>query len=634
MDYGYLTLVAPILTLAVAIATRKVPLAMLVGIFTGQLIICGWNPFAAINESVNGILSVCADTGNLKTFLFTALMGAFVILVRISGGVKGFVNYLTEQSKRVKSPRMAMLIAYVIGIIIFIDGLLSIMFTGVVTRPLIDKFKVSREKLAYICDATSAPVNAIIPLNSWGAMLMGLISAEIASGYIQGEPMNLLIRSLPFQFYSILSLLFVLFYIITGKDWGPMKKAELRVRNTGKLYDDGVTPLLNDNDGFEELVEEGKENKCNMMFPLITLIGGAFIGLLVTGGGNLAAGDGTTAILYSVVITLLIMCVMYTKQGIMTAKEFGDSYTSVNGERICVPYDPSTQLMFYRRDLFCDPTYKRMYFEAYRRELEVPKSFEDYNRIAGFFTRSLNPASPVQYGTTVAIGNVVVSPSEFLPRLFEQGGKLFNAKGRITVDTPEALTALKNYRETYACSDRTVHDIWKNVLEGFADGSAAMTVVFINYASHILNSKMSSIAGKLGFAPVPGGRPLSGGGVVGITRSCAHPETACAFLSWLYSNQTAPAFTLLGGLSPCRSAYSNRDIKERYPWLSAARRSFPSAQRRSGSAYYSNFSELQMENILAAYVQRAVLGVCTPEEALAQAQAEMDAHFTANSEFL
>ncbi len=108
--------------------------------------------------------------------------------------------------------------------------------------------------------------------------------------------------------------------------------------------------------------------------------------------------------------------------------------------------------MFYRRDLFCDPTYKRMYFEAYRRELEVPKSFEDYNRIAGFFTRSLNPASPVQYGTTVAIGNVVVSPSEFLPRLFEQGGKLFNAKGRITVDTPEALAALKNYRETYSCS--------------------------------------------------------------------------------------------------------------------------------------------------------------------------------------
>lgn len=325
MEYGYLTLVAPILTLVIAIATRKVPLAMLIGIFTGQMIICGWNPFTAINEGVNGILGVCTDTGNLKTFLFTALMGAFVILVRVSGGVKGFVNYLTEQSKRVKSKRMAMLIAYVIGIIIFIDGLLSIMFTGVVTRPLTDKFKVSREKLAYICDATSAPVNAIIPLNSWGAMLMGLIAAEIASGYIQGEPMNLLVRSLPFQFYSILSLVFVLFYIVTGKDWGPMKKAEQRVQTTGKLYDDGVTPLLNDTDGFEELVEEGKENKWNMMLPLIVLIGGTFLGLLITGGGNLAEGDGTTSILYAVIVTLLVMCAMYTKQGIMTAKEFGDN---------------------------------------------------------------------------------------------------------------------------------------------------------------------------------------------------------------------------------------------------------------------------------------------------------------------
>ena len=324
MEYGFLTLVPPILAIAFAIAFRKVALALLIGIFSGQLILCGWNPFTSVSESVNSILNVCADTGNMKTFLFTALMGAFVILVRVSGGVKGFVNYLTEQSQKVKNKRVAMLIAYVIGIIIFIDGLLSIMFTGVVTRPLIDKFKVSREKLAYICDATSAPVNAMIPLNSWGAMLMGLIGAEIASGYITGDPMNLLVSSLPFQFYSILSLIFVLFYILSGKDWGPMKKAEERVRTTGKLYDDGVTPLLNDTEGFDELVPEGKENKWNMMLPLIVLIGGTFIGLLVTGGGNLTKGDGTTSILYSVTITLLFMCAYNSKQKNMTTKQFGE----------------------------------------------------------------------------------------------------------------------------------------------------------------------------------------------------------------------------------------------------------------------------------------------------------------------
>lgn len=313
-----------------------------------------------------------------------------------------------------------------------------------------------------------------------------------------------------------------------------------------------------------------------------------------------------------------------------TIPELGDHYTASRGVRYCVPYDPSTQLMFFRKDLFTDPTYKRMYFETFRRDLEIPKTFHDYNQVSSFFTRSRNPASPTQFGSTVAVGNVAVSPSEFMSRLFAEGGNLLDVNGRIQIDTPEALLALQNYQETYACADRTVYDFWKNVLEGFAEGSAATTIVFINYASHILNSKMSSIAGKLGFAPVPGGKPLLGGGVVGITRECAHPETACAFLSWLYSDLVAPVFTMLGGLSPCRSAYGNRDINEKYPWLSTARRSFPMAQRRGNSTLYQNFSELQLESILASNIPKAVLGVMTAKEALEQAQKDCEQYFIKN----
>ena len=310
-----------------------------------------------------------------------------------------------------------------------------------------------------------------------------------------------------------------------------------------------------------------------------------------------------------------------------TIPELGQHFTTAHGVQCCIPYDPSIQLLFYRRDLFTDPTYKRMYFETFREELSVPKTFLDYNRIASFFTRSCTPASPTQYGSTIAIGNVVVSPSEFMPRLFAENGRLLDSQGRITLDTPEALRALKNYRETYSYSDRTIYDVWKNALEGFADGSAAMTVVFINYASHILNSQMSRIAGKLGFAPVPGEKPLLGGGVIGITQSCTCPEAACTFFEWLYADLVAPVFTMLGGLSPCRSAYSNRDISEQYPWLSTARKSFPYAQRRRDSTYYQNFSELKLETILASHIQQAVLGICSPEEALRQAQAECDSHF-------
>ena len=100
--------------------------------------------------------------------------------------------------------------------------------------------------------------------------------------------------------------------------------------------------------------------------------------------------------------------------------ELGQHFTTAHGNRCCVPYDPSIQLLFYRRDLFTDPTYKRMYYEDFREELAVPKTFRDYNRVASFFTRGCNAASPTQYGSTVAIGNVVVSPSEFMPRLLRR----------------------------------------------------------------------------------------------------------------------------------------------------------------------------------------------------------------------
>lgn len=324
MEYGILSIITPILVMLIAIKFKKVPLALLVGAFVGNLIMNNWNPLLAVTVTVDSIIGVCADAGNLKIFIFTSLMGAFVLLVKVTGGVDGFVNYLTEQNNKIKNKTMAMLLAYVIGIIIFVDGLLSIMFTGVVTRPITDKFKVSREKLAYICDSTSAPINAIIPLNSWGAMLMGLIGAQIATGVITGDPLQLLIGSLPFQFYCIITLITVLFFILTGKDWGPMKKAEERVRTTGKLYDDGVTPLLSDDIDDESIIQKGAENKNNMIVPLFVLITGTICGLIITGSGNLTKGDGTTSILYSIIITLVVMWIYYTKQKIMTSKQFSE----------------------------------------------------------------------------------------------------------------------------------------------------------------------------------------------------------------------------------------------------------------------------------------------------------------------
>lgn len=322
MDYGILSIIPPILALAIALWTKKVAFALMLGIFSGSLILNGWNPLIATTSSIDTLLNVFADVGNLKVFLFTSLMGTFILLIRVSGGIDGFVNYLTVQNKKIKSKTGAMLLAYAIGFLIFIDGLMGIMFVGVVSLPIFDKFKISREKLAWISDSTSAPVNALIPLNSWGAMLSGLIATQITAGVISGNGMSLLIQSLPFQFYNVVTLLFVLFMILTKKDFGLMKKAEKRVQTTGKLYDDGVTPLMQSEDEKEIKVAPDAGKAKNMIVPFIILLAGTICSLLYTGSGNITQGDGSISIVYASIITLIYMSISYTRQKIMTGKEY------------------------------------------------------------------------------------------------------------------------------------------------------------------------------------------------------------------------------------------------------------------------------------------------------------------------
>lgn len=307
---------------------------------------------------------------------------------------------------------------------------------------------------------------------------------------------------------------------------------------------------------------------------------------------------------------------------------FMKDYTSCHNVRYCLPYDPSTQILFYRKDLFENSTVKRMFYEQYHEELTIPVTFEQYNHVANFFTQSINPQSPVKFGTTIAIGSSVVNPSEYLPRLFGSGSSLFDQDGKINLETPAALDALENYIESYEYSDKTVYRWWKNALEGFADGSIAMTIVFMNHASDIINSRISSIAGKIGFAMIPDSKPLLGGGVIGINRNSTNQDAACKFLEWLYSDDVASVFTLLGGLSPCKTVYNNRDVLDLYPWLSAAKNSFAIGQCRLDNNYYNNFSEKKLEQIIGIEVQNAVMGTLSPQEALHNAQKRCESVFT------
>lgn len=302
------------------------------------------------------------------------------------------------------------------------------------------------------------------------------------------------------------------------------------------------------------------------------------------------------------------------------SQEFTSDYISVGGVRYALPFDPSTQLLFYRKDLFENPLYRRMFYETTGKHLDIPQTFEEYNSIAGFFTQSHHAESSVPYGTTIAIGNNMVIASEYYVRLLALQADLLDADGNIALVSPEAIAALTNLTQAFQYTDGAQHQWWKDALKGFAEGSTAMTVVFMNHASNILNLRDSTIAGKVGYASVPGGRPLSGGGVLGISRYSRKTSEACRFFDWLYSAPIAAAFTLVGGLSPCRSVYNNRDIYEKYPWLSAAKKSFSKAQHRRSSNLYEDFSQYRLEKILSQEVKSAVLGMEKPEDALRRAQ--------------
>lgn len=327
MEYGMICLLPPVLALVIAIAFKRVLLGLTLGIFSSYLIIGGWNPVTAIVSTIDALIGVLAGAGDTKLLIYTALMGSIVLLSKKSGGVAGFVDYLTVKTKMIKSRKAAMLFAVVLDAMMFINGSLSIIFVGMLSLPIFDKFKISREKLAYLLDCTAAPLRALIPLNAWGAYLMGLIAIQVSDGYVTGEPMSLLLQSLPLQFYSIASLgILILFSVILEKDIGPMRKAEERVAKTGKLMgDEGNAAFIAEQQN--SLAGAANGDKWNMIIPMVALVATAFISLYITGNGNLMKGSGSTSVLYAVLVTLVVMYVMYVGRKVMTGKEFSGYMT-------------------------------------------------------------------------------------------------------------------------------------------------------------------------------------------------------------------------------------------------------------------------------------------------------------------
>ncbi len=319
-SYGWLSLLPPVLAILLAMKTKQVYLSLFLGIWTGWAVMSGGNLFLGFTKALDSIVNVFSDAGNTRVIIFSAMVGAVITFMQRSGGVDGFIQWVSARGLT-NSPRRAAFFTWLIWVILFIESSITILVAGAISRPVFDKLRISREKLAYILDSTSAPICILIPFNAWGAYVVTLLMNENVQ-----NPVAVFIYSVPMNFYALSAVLFVLFVIITGKDFGPMKTAELRASQEGKVLADDAEPLVS-TDVIAMPAKEGITPKArNMIVPISVMVLMMPVGLLITGNGNILNGSGSTAVFWAVLAAVISAAILYRVQKIFTTSEQVDLF--------------------------------------------------------------------------------------------------------------------------------------------------------------------------------------------------------------------------------------------------------------------------------------------------------------------
>ncbi len=296
---GWLTLVPPLLAIALAMATRQVLLALFAGVWCGAFILEGFAPFAALLRSVDTYcVNALADRDHVSIVLFSLSLAGMVGIITRAGGVRGVVELI---ARRAKTARTGQLATWGVGLLIFFDDYANALLVGNTMRPFTDRVRISREKLSFIVDATAAPVATIGIISTWTAYQLGLIQDALErAGHLSDEPYVFFIRSIPSSFYSLLMIAFVFICAATLRDFGPMRTAELRARSTGETLRKGSRPLLDptlDRLGDREGVVP---HWWNAAIPVACVVGFTIAGLYATGLGNLPPGARSLAKLHEI----------------------------------------------------------------------------------------------------------------------------------------------------------------------------------------------------------------------------------------------------------------------------------------------------------------------------------------------
>ncbi len=320
------SLLPPVIAILLAFITKEVYSSLFIGILTGALLYGQFSPWI----SFQSIFTVMTENIDLNILIFLVMLGMIVILMQKSGGSAAYGRWA---SKKIKSKRAALLSTTALGMIIFVDDYFNCLTVGSVMRPVTDRYKVSRAKLAYIIDATAAPVCIIAPISSWAAAVNSYVPEEAGINGLQ-----LFISTIPFNLYAILTLFMVIFIGTTALDFGQMKTHEVNAAK-GDLFTSHAGEFQNSSE-----VQENENGKViDLVLPTLVLILAAVGAMIYTGFQNggvnvqdaFANCDSEISLIFATFITLMFMLVLYLPRKVVTFKEYMDSF--VSGFQLMIP---------------------------------------------------------------------------------------------------------------------------------------------------------------------------------------------------------------------------------------------------------------------------------------------------------
>jgi Na+/H+ antiporter NhaC len=351
VEPGWLSLLPPLVAIALALITREVILSLFAGIWLAALLLVGFNPVSATTMSLDTfILEPLTDPDHVAIVLFSLMLGGMVGVVTRSGGAQGIVEVLRPYAT---NRRRGQFFAWVSGLIIFFDDYANTLIRGNTMRPMTDELRISREKLAYIVDSVAAPIAVIAPISTWVGFeisrigdSLGVAAAQTTDPALQAQlaagaanPFNVFLHSIPYLFYPIFAIALVLMIAITGREFGPMRKAEERALSGGGVFRPGAR-LAADVDSTMASAGEGVPHRWyNALVPIGAVVMVALAALYYTGSQGLEGAPATIrniigeadpfrSLLWASFAGGLVAMAMAVAQRLLSVKEALDAWVS------------------------------------------------------------------------------------------------------------------------------------------------------------------------------------------------------------------------------------------------------------------------------------------------------------------